>query len=147
MNKTLQKLSLQNAKKIAYSFYAVSIMIHVLVITKVIPYTLVNGGRSESYDAQLQTSKANIIALLVMPPALWLVLERPKFQPYARKPAMYVVVFFLGLGFVMQLLGTWFEKLVIAPIMLVGLIAMLRLLKSIDAVDYGSSTKSSNTEK
>lgn len=46
-------------------FYSLTILIHLLIISKSIPFTWVNGGRSESFAEQLPISVISIVISII----------------------------------------------------------------------------------
>ncbi len=66
IKKSLHRISLKTAVWMSVVFYFLAITVQTLVITKIIPYNWVNGGFSESYDAQLALSINSIVLLVVM---------------------------------------------------------------------------------
>lgn len=42
-------------------FYSLNLLIHFLILSKTIPFTWVNGGRSESFAEQLPITVINIV--------------------------------------------------------------------------------------
>ena len=49
MLEALRKINMKTAVFMGMCFYSLTILIHVLIISGIIPFTWVNGGRSESY--------------------------------------------------------------------------------------------------
>lgn len=113
-------------RKLAALFYAVGIVVHALVICKVIPFTWVNGGMSPSYEVQALQSGVSIVALGVLGLIVWGISKRKQLRTW-QKILLYVLVAFWSLGFVMQLLGTPFERYVMSVALLAGVISHVRL--------------------
>ena len=109
-------------------FYSLTISIHVLIISGIIPFTWVNGGRSESFAAQLPISIINII-ISIIGGVFTLIVGRN--IPYTYKRGitaicwLFVVLF--SFGFIQQLFGTPFEKMVCSLILFLGVISNLRM--------------------
>lgn len=120
--------SLKSASITALVYYVATLLVHLLVIAHVLPYNWINGGQSTSYDMQVNVSLVSMTALLVLGALTYLT------TPFSKVPkgvwtriVLWVIVIFWTLSFVLQILGTPFEKLVMAPLVLMGIIATLRL--------------------
>jgi hypothetical protein len=57
----LRKINMKTAVFMGICFYSLTILIHVLIISGIIPLTWINGGRSESFAIQLPISIFNTI--------------------------------------------------------------------------------------
>ncbi|MEE4662261.1 MAG: hypothetical protein V2J89_17460 [Halieaceae bacterium] len=113
---------------LAFIFYILSILIHVLVIKKVIPYHYVNGGRSTSYEEQKDVSVKSIAVLLV----LFLFVIIGLVFPSTKESFLYMIIgftltAFFMFGTIMQLLGSPFERYLVSIINLLGVLAHLGL--------------------
>jgi len=133
-----------------YIFYAIAILTHILIIAQILPYTWINGGRSESYDAQLQLSIVNIGIAFI---GIFYVFVCQKSQKLHGKRIFriikWIIVAFWIFSLVLQFLGTSFEMFVMAPIILFGIYAHVRLaLLGLLGVDYidGSKRKGESNE-
>ncbi|QCR31925.1 hypothetical protein [Lysinibacillus sp. SGAir0095] len=109
-------------------FYFLTIFIHFLIISKSIPYTWVNGGRSESFAEQLPISVINIV-ISIIGVVFTLIVGRIKLYKYKR--GITVICWFFvvlwSFGFIQQLFGTPFEKMVCSLVLLIGVISNLRM--------------------
>ena len=109
-------------------FYSLTILIHVLIISGIIPFTWVNGGRSESFATQLPISIINII-IAIIGGVFTLIVGRNILYKYKR--GITVICWFFvvlwSFGFIQQLFGTPFEKMVCSLILLLGVISNLRM--------------------
>ncbi|MDM5224900.1 hypothetical protein QUF73_01620 [Cytobacillus sp. NJ13] len=109
-------------------FYSLTILIHFLIISKSIPFTWVNGGRSESFAEQLPISVINIV-ISIIGVVFTLIVGRIKLYKYKRRITVicwfFVVLWFFG--FIQQLFGTPFEKMVCSLVLLIGVISNLRM--------------------
>lgn len=109
-------------------FYSLTILIHVLIISKSIPFTWVNGGRSESFAEQLPITVINIV-ISIIGIVFTLIVGRVKLYKY--KKAITVICWFFvvlwSFGFIQQLFGTPFEKMVCSLVLLIGVISNLRM--------------------
>lgn len=109
-------------------FYSMTILIHFLIISKSIPFTWVNGGRSESFAEQLPISVISIV-ISIIGAAFTLIVGRIKLYKYKR--GITVICWFFvvlwSFGFIQQLFGTPFEKMVCSLVLLIGVISHLRM--------------------
>lgn len=109
-------------------FYSLTILIHFLIISKIIPFTWVNGGRSESFAEQLPISVINIVISFIGV-VFTLIVSRIKLYKYKR--GITVICWFFvvlwSFGFIQQLFGTPFEKMVCSLVLLIGVISNLRM--------------------
>lgn len=109
-------------------FYSLTILIHFLIISKSIPFKWVNGGRSESFAEQLPISVINIV-ISIIGVVFTLIVGRSKLYKYKR--GITVICWFFvvlwSFGFIQQLFGTPFEKMVCSLVLLIGVISNLRM--------------------
>ncbi|WP_080848080.1 hypothetical protein [Cytobacillus gottheilii] len=109
-------------------FYSLTILIHFLIISKSIPFTWVNGGRSESFAEQIPISVVNVI-ISIIGLVFTMFVGRCKLQKYKR--AITVICWFFvvlwSFGFIQQLFGTPFEKVVCSIVLLLGVMSNLRM--------------------
>ncbi|QBP40325.1 hypothetical protein [Paenisporosarcina antarctica] len=128
MLKKLRKINMKTAVFMAISFYSLTILIHVLIISGIIPLSWVNGGRSESFATQLPISIFNTI-ISIIGGVFTLMVGGNMLYKYKR--GITVICWFFvvlwSFGFIQQLLGTPFEKMVFSLILLLGVIANLRI--------------------
>ena len=109
-------------------FYSLTILIHVLIITKIIPFTWVNGGRSESFAEQLPITVINIV-ISIIGLVFTVIVGRIKLYKYKRGITIicWFFVVLWSFGFIQQLFGTPFEKMVCSLVLLIGVITNLRM--------------------
>ncbi|WP_338780100.1 hypothetical protein [Metabacillus sp. FJAT-52054] len=128
MLKLLRKMNMNTAVFIGISFYSLTILLHVLIISGTIPFTWVNGGRSESFSAQLPIS---VISAFIAVFGGVFTLLAGGIIPNPFKRVITVICWFFAaiwaFGLILQLLGTPFEKMVCSFILLLGLISNLRM--------------------
>jgi len=109
-------------------FYSLTILIHFLIISKSIPFKWVNGGRSEPFAEQLPISVVNIV-ISIIGVVFTLIVGRIKLYKYKR--GITVICWFFvvlwSFGFIQQLFGTPFEKMVCSLVLLIGVISNLRM--------------------
>jgi len=128
MLKALRKVNMKTAVFMGLCFYTLTILIHVLIITGIIPFTWVNGGRSESFAHQLPISILNIIISIIG--GLFTLIAGGNIPCKYKRQITVVCWFFVAFwsfGFIQQLLGTPFEKMVCSLILLLGVISNLRM--------------------
>ncbi|MBU7593566.1 hypothetical protein [Metabacillus halosaccharovorans] len=114
-----------------------TILIHFLIISGIIPFIWVNGGRSESFAEQLPISIINTIISIIGVVFTWIV-GRNKLYKYKRGITI-ISWFFLVLwsfGFIQQLFGTPFEKMVCSLVLLLGVISNLRMAIEKNSCNY-----------
>ena len=109
-------------------FYSLTILIHILIISKSIPYTWVNGGRSESFAEQLPITVINLV-ISIIGVVFTLIVGRNKLYIYKRGTTglCWCFVVLWSFGFIQQLFGTTFEKMVCSLVLLIGVISNLRM--------------------
>lgn len=125
MVEKLRRIDMKTAIFMGICFYSLTILIHVLIISGIIPFTWVNGGRSESFATQLPISIINII-IASIGGVFTLVVYGNKYK----RGITIICWFFVALwsfGFIQQLLGTPFEKMVVSLLLLLGVISHLRM--------------------
>ncbi|WP_026560641.1 hypothetical protein [Bacillus sp. J37] len=109
-------------------FYSLTILIHLLIISKSIPFIWVNGGRSESFAEQLPISVINLVISMIGV-VFTLIVGRIKLYKYKRGITVlcWFFVVLWSFGFIQQLFGTPFEKIVCSLVLLIGVISNLRM--------------------
>lgn len=119
---------MKTAVFMGFIFYFLTIAIHVLIISGIIPFTWVNGGRSESFATQLPISIINII-ISIIGGVFTLIVGGKILYPYKRGITVICWFFVLlwSIGFIQQLVGTPFEKMVCSLILFLGVISNLRM--------------------
>jgi len=128
MLEKLRKINMRTAVFMGIIFYSLTILIHFLIISKSIPFTWVNGGRSESFAEQLPISIINTVISII---GVVFTLIVGRIKQYKYKPGITVICWFFvvlwSFGFVQQLFGTPFEKFVCSLVLLIGVISNLRM--------------------
>lgn len=121
----IKKLSYTTSITLGIIFYLLTILIHILILINIIPLEWINGGRSLSLQTQLPLSIFNLLISL-----LGIIFLIYAFFNIGKKTTIFISRIFTALwlfGFLQQLLGTPFEKLVISIILLLGLISHFRV--------------------
>jgi hypothetical protein len=128
MLEAFRKINMKTAVLMGICFYSLTILIHVLIIVGIIPFTWVNGGRSESIATQLPISIFSTI-ISVIGGIFTLIVGGNILYKYKR--GITVICWFFvvlwSFGFIQQLLGTPFEKMVCSLILLLGVVSNLRM--------------------
>jgi hypothetical protein len=118
-------------KNLLIVFYSVGVLIQILVLIKVIPYTWVNGGMSDSYNTQAIQSAISIAIIFLLAVFCHRIMTAKKPPKRYQFIFLNIITVFWIIGFVMQIVGTIFERYVMSIILLLGVITHLLLLKSI----------------
>lgn len=128
MLEELRRIDMKTTVFMGICFYFLSILIHVLIINGIIPFTWVNGGRSESLANQLPISIINIM-IAIIGGAFTVIVYGNIGSKYKRSITIicWFFVVLWSIGFIQQLLGTPFEKMVVSLILLLGVISNLRM--------------------
>ncbi|MGE7903542.1 hypothetical protein ACQKNS_03975 [Peribacillus sp. NPDC094092] len=128
MLRRVRKIELKIAVFMGICFYGITLLLHVLIISGVIPFTWVNGGRSDSFAAQLPISIISII-ICIMGGFFTKIVGGNRL--YKHKRGRTVICWFFvvlwSFGFLQQLLGTPFEKMFCSLLVLLGVISNLRM--------------------
>ncbi len=128
----INKINIRAAYILLFVFYIASVVVHFLVISRVITYTLINGGRSASYEAQVFQSTISLGILVILLLSAWLI-ARPKSQKRVWKARiLYGLAVFWLIGLVQQLIGTPFERYVMTVLVIIGVIIHVRLAQQQD---------------
>jgi hypothetical protein len=128
MLEKLRRINLKTAILMGICFYSLTILIHILIISDIIPLTWVNGGRSESIATQLPISIINTIISIIG--GVFTLLIGGNLLNKFKKGTTVILWFFVvlwSIGYIQQLLGTPFEKMVCSFILLLGIISNLRM--------------------
>ncbi|PGT82756.1 MULTISPECIES: hypothetical protein [Bacillaceae] len=124
----LRKMKLKTALYMGICFYSLSMLIHVLIISSIIPYTWVNGGRSDSFAAQFSISIMNMFICII---GLVFTIKIGGNKLYKYNKVMTVISCFFvilwSFGFLQQLVRTTFEKTVCSLLLLLGVVSHLRM--------------------
>lgn len=128
MLEKLRKMNIKTAVFMGICFYSLTILIHVLIISGIIPFTWVNGGRSDSFASQLPISITSII-ISIIGGFFTLIIEENMLYKYKRgiTTICWLGAVLWSFGFILQLLGTPFEKIVCSLVLLLGVISHLRM--------------------
>ena len=128
----IRKFDLKKAGYISVLIGVINIIVHILVITGVLPYLWVNGGRSESLSAAQSTSFSSIIItvisiLITLIASQIIPIKLNKFWGIAISVFLIVTLPLSFIGIIAQFLGTIFEKCVMSIITIIGFCADTRI--------------------
>lgn len=129
MLEQLKKINMQTAVFMGICFYSLTILLHVLIMSSVIPFTWVNGGRSDSFAAQLPISIINIIICIIGGVFTLFVGGNTLYKhKRLRIVCCWFFVVFWSFGFLQQFLGTPFEKMFCSLLLILGIVSNLRMV-------------------
>ena len=128
----IRKFNLRKAGFISVAIGVLTIIVHVLVITGVLPYLWVNGGRSESFEVAQQTSFSSIIIILIsivitIIASQIIPVKFNKFWGIVISVFLIITLPLSFFGIIEQFLGTVFEKCVMSIVTIVGFIVDVRI--------------------
>ena len=128
----IRKFDLRKAGVCSAVVGGINIILHVLVIANIIPYSWVNGGRSESYAKAQQISMSSII-MTIINIGIALIASRiiqvklNKFWGIMLSAFLIVTLPLSFVGVIQQFLGTPFEKCFTSVITIMGFLADTRI--------------------
>lgn len=125
----IKKISLKTAGSICILISILTIIFHLLVIFKIMPFTWINGGMSETFEIALKTSFIGIVILLLWIPIYvvaggWISLKKFK---WLLTTLLWVIFVFSSVSIVLQFLGTPFEKMCTSFLSIINAIMTFRL--------------------
>lgn len=128
----IRRFDLKKAGYVSVLIGIINIIVHILVITGIIPYLWVNGGRSESFSAAQSTSFSSIlitvISIIITVIASQIIPIRfNKFWGIVISVFLIVTLPLSFIGIIFQFLGTIFEKCVMSIVTIVGFCADTRI--------------------
>lgn len=128
----IRKFDLKKAGYISVLIGVINIIIHILVITGVLPYLWVNGGRSESFTAAQSASFSSIVItvisiIITLIASQIIPIKMNKFWGIAISVFLIVTLPLSVVGIISQFLGTIFEKCVMSIVTIVGFCADTRI--------------------
>lgn len=127
----LDKISQRTVRILIVLFYSLTIFIHILIIARIIPYLWVNGGMSQSYEAQVIQSIVSILIVIAIFIYVWIMFAPNKKIKNWQKRILYGIAALWGLGLVQQLFGTPFERYTMSIVVAVGFISHILLVRKI----------------
>ncbi|MBR5989923.1 MAG: hypothetical protein IK003_10425 [Prevotella sp.] len=128
----IRQYDLRRAGIVSVIIGAFNILIHTLVLSGILPYQWVNGGRTESFEAACQTAVSSIIitvvSILIAAVASQLIPVR--FNRFWGIVLSAILILALPLSFlavIQQFLGTTFERCVMSIVTIIGFCAAARI--------------------
>ena len=132
MFERIRKFDLRRAGVCSVAVGGINIILHILVIANIIPYSWVNGGRSESYAKAQQISMSSIM-ITIINIGIALIASRiiqvklNKFWGIMLSAFLIVTLPLSFVGVIQQFLGTPFEKYFTSVITIIGFLADTRI--------------------
>lgn len=125
----IKRISLKTAGYLNIAAILAAIMTHLLVIFQIMPYTWINGGRSENFPMGQRTSLISIGILVVMLLInFWACGLIPiKKALMLLKVLLWILFVYSVFGLVQQLFGTTFEKFFMSILCLINVLMYFRL--------------------
>ena len=124
----LDKIRKFDLKKAGYGACIIglfNIMVHMLVIFQIIPYTWVNGGRTASQVAAQEISVSSIIMtviniLIALVATQIIPIKLNRIAGITLSAFLILTLPFSLIGIIQQFLGTMFEKIVMSVVTIIG---------------------------
>lgn len=128
----IRKINIKKAGVCSVIIGIINIIVNVLVITKAMSYTWINGGRSVSFEAARQTSLSNIYIMLiniviVLIASRIIPIKINKFWSIVLTVFLLVTLPFGLVDIILQFLGTIFEKCIMSIVAIIGFLADTRI--------------------
>ena len=128
----LRKINLKKAGICSAVVGSINIIVHLFVIFQMIPYTWVNGGRTESLIAATELSIWSILITLInitiaIVASQIIPIKFNKIFGMALSIFLIITLPLSFIGVIQQLLGTMFEKTVMSVITIVGFCSDTRI--------------------
>lgn len=128
----MKKINVKTAGIVFISMMAVTIIVHLLVIIKMLPYEWVNGGRTLSYNEAFTTAVASIVILLII--SLFTLVSSTILQvKLNRIPKLivsivsWILVLYYIFTCALQFLGTNFEIYFMSIVCIISLLSAFRI--------------------
>lgn len=128
----IRKFNLKKAGWISVSIGGINIIVHLLVISNIVPYLWVNGGRTESFEAAQQISAGSIIMtviniIIAMVASQIIPVKFNKFWGIVISAFLILTLPLTLVGVAQQFLGTTFEKCVMSIVTIIGFCSDVRI--------------------
>ncbi|MBO4404916.1 MAG: hypothetical protein J5780_06270 [Treponema sp.] len=128
----VRQFSLKKAGYINLTIAVINILIHVFVMAGILPYTWVNGGRTENYEAACSIAFSSIIViavtmLLTLIASGIIPVKFNRFFGIFLTVILIVLLPFSFIGIVQQFLGTLFEKCFCSILALISFLTAFRI--------------------
>ncbi len=128
----IKRIGVKQAGLIYITMNIITLIVHLMVIFGIMPYTWINGGRSATYEIARQTS-LNSIPYFVILTGIVLVasgIVKVKWYSVSNKIIsilLWINVAYTFLGLIFQLLGTPFEKVAMSLVCIISIVMGIRL--------------------
>lgn len=132
MLEKIREISLRKAGWVTAVIGVIGIVLHSLVLTGILPYQWVNGGRTESLEMAKQVACSSI-AIIVITKVIGLIGAGIIPVKMNRSFQIVLSILLIGIaafsfvGFIQQLLGTMLEKCVMSILTIINFVADLRI--------------------
>lgn len=128
----IRKFDLRKAGICGVAIGGVNIIVHILVISNIIPYLWVNGGRTESFAVAQQISLGSIVItiiniLIALIASQIIPVKLNKFWGIGLSAFLIITLPLTLVGVVQQFLGTIFEKCVMGVVTIIAFCADTRI--------------------
>ncbi len=132
MLEKLRKINLKKAGYFSLMAGVINVIVHILVIIQTLPYTWVNGGRTETLIAARELSTSSIIITLVniliaLIASKIIPLKLNRFFGIVLSAFLIITLPFGFIGIIQQFLGTTFEICVMGLVTIIGFCADTRI--------------------
>lgn len=120
------------AGKINVAVKGIVILVHLLVILRIIPFSWISGGMIEDFNSAASVAFSSIVLLATMG-AITYIIANEKSKGKGKMWMQFAVLGMMGimiLSFLLQLLGTPFEKAVMSIVCLVDIYAYIQLFRA-----------------
>lgn len=128
----IKKIGLKQAGLVYITMSIITVIVHLLLIFRIMPYTWINGGRSATYEIARQTSIKSIPYFFIVIALVLLAcgIIRVRWNSVVKKIIsilLWIMVAYTCVGLIMQLLGTPFEKTVMSVVCAISIVMGIRL--------------------
>jgi hypothetical protein len=128
----MKKIEAKTAGIIFLLMMAVTIIVHLLVIIKIIPYEWVNGGKINSYDETFSIAVLSIIILIIISlftliSSTILNVKLSRIPKIILKIISWILVVYFAFIIILQFIGTNFEIFFMSIVCLVSFLCSVRI--------------------
>lgn len=128
----IRNINLRKAGWVSVSIGVINIIVHLLVISNIIPFLWVNGGRTESFEVAQQISADSIIMTVIniviaLIASQIIPIKFNKFWGIVISSFLILTLPLTLVGIAQQFLGTTFEKCVMSIVTIIGFCSDVRI--------------------
>ncbi len=128
----IKRIGVKQAGTIYISMNILTVIVHLLVIFGIMPYTWTNGGRSATYEIARQISLNSIPYFIVLTGIIVVASGMVKVKWNSATKIIISILLWINiaytfLGLIFQLLGTPFEKVAMSVVCIISIIMGIRL--------------------